>query len=250
MDSDDAARQDDEVQVLKAIFGEEAVEEINEANVTPRKLTIRQSRNGLMIYVTMPPSYPSTSGLTLTVGSEKFKIDQCSLLRQTGEAACVVGEESVFLATQAIFEKAESLEMEESSTQAAVEQKVTVPPSVLGRRLLWSHHIISSEKRKIIKESALELKIGALCKIGWPGIIVCEGNEAQVKDFVSRLSALRWQYFCVRGEESFVLPDKRSVDDARKLPAGFLELQENEMKVLSQICKDAGLEHLFLSALH
>jgi len=48
---------------------------------------------------------------------------------------------------------------------------------ILGRRIIYSHHIISSTKRKDLRQLATHYKLGGYMKIGWPGIIIIEGHE-------------------------------------------------------------------------
>ena len=47
----------------------------------------------------------------------------------------------------------------------------------LGLRLLWFHHIKSQTKRRDIVDWARELGLRGFCKPGYPGIIVCEGEQ-------------------------------------------------------------------------
>uniref|UniRef100_H3GHE3 Major facilitator superfamily (MFS) profile domain-containing protein n=1 Tax=Phytophthora ramorum TaxID=164328 RepID=H3GHE3_PHYRM len=57
-----------------------------------------------------------------------------------------------------------------------------VSPVVLGRRAIYFHHIIASNKRRVVKEWALELQLGGFSKIGWPGVVIVEGAEDNVQD--------------------------------------------------------------------
>merc|ERR1712127_871325 len=61
-------------------------------------------------------------------------------------------------------------------------------PARLGRRGMFSHHIIASSKRQAISQWAAQLRLGGLAKIGWPGIIIVEGDERDVQHYVDALS--------------------------------------------------------------
>ncbi|CAN0035536.1 unnamed protein product [Ectocarpus fasciculatus] len=75
-------------------------------------------------------------------------------------------------------------------------------PIFLGRRLIYSHHIIATQKRTGIVKAARDLRLGGFSKVvGWPGVIVVEGEEGSCEDFVSTLRGWRWKHLAVRGEE-------------------------------------------------
>uniref|UniRef100_A0A7S3Y146 Small nuclear ribonucleoprotein Prp3 C-terminal domain-containing protein n=1 Tax=Heterosigma akashiwo TaxID=2829 RepID=A0A7S3Y146_HETAK len=132
----------------------------------------------------------------------------------------------------------------------------------LGRRLIWSHHIIGKEKRRDMKAIAKELELGGYCKIGWPGIIILEGEEEGCEEFIRQIRRWQWQHLVVRGEETvdlpFTVPSQPELaeggpvglDSFRALPTKeFVELPETEVSTLATICRDAGLEELFRTAL-
>jgi len=140
-----------------------------------------------------------------------------------------------------------------SSAQGNVADAAASAPGAhqpaLGRRLMLSHHIIAKRKREVIREWALELGLASFCKIGWPGVIVCEGPEDSCQEYASRLQSLRWQHFTIRGEEVVPVGPGQAVDDLRVLPRGVQELGENDMSRLAEICREAGLEDLFKTCL-
>ena len=129
----------------------------------------------------------------------------------------------------------------------ALEASAVAP--TLGRRLLFSHHIINPNKRKVVVEWALQLGLGGLSKIGWPGVIVVEGPESGCQEYVSRLQHLRWKYLVVRGEMVERGAPGTDLDALRKLPRGFQELGQDGMSELARRCREAGLEQLFLTSM-
>ena len=74
-------------------------------------------------------------------------------------------------------------------------------PSTIKRTLLWSHHLLSTTKRKQIVTWSRELSLTGYSRPGYPGAILIEGEIHNVDEFVSRIKALRWQALQVRGEE-------------------------------------------------
>jgi hypothetical protein len=140
---------------------------------------------------------------------------------------------------------------EETKTifDACEQEAIETSLPLLGRRLIYSHHIINPGKRKVIKEWASELELGGYTKIGWPGIIIVEGSEDGCQEYVRRLQHLRWQYLSVRGEQQEEGTAGGSLDELRAMPKKMVMLGEDKMSELAQLCRDAGLEELFLTAL-
>eukprot|EP00397_Hematodinium_sp_SG-2012_P053210 GEMP01063379.1.p1 GENE.GEMP01063379.1~~GEMP01063379.1.p1 ORF type:complete len:284 (+),score=64.78 GEMP01063379.1:82-933(+) len=85
-------------------------------------------------------------------------------------------------------------------------------PTQLGRRLMYSHHILASSKRRAIVDWAKQLELGGFSKIGYPGVIVVEGDEDNVRSYVDALTRLRWKHFVVRGEEIVSIPSGVALD--------------------------------------
>lgn len=118
------------------------------------------------------------------------------------------------------------------------------PERVLGRRAIYFHHIIASNKRRVVKEWARELQLGGFSKIGWPGVVIVEGAESNVQEYVRRLQHLRWKQITVRGEQTEEVNETstRDIDSLRRLPCTFHEFPENGMSDLAAACQVAGLE--------
>ncbi|OQS02351.1 YSHH motif [Thraustotheca clavata] len=113
---------------------------------------------------------------------------------------------------------------------------------VLGRRAIYFHHIIATSKRRVVLDWAKELGLGGFSKIGWPGVIIAEGQEPCVVEYVRRLQHLRWKQMVVRGEQV-----ESNSNAPRLLPVPFTELRD--MSVLAQECKQAGVSELFLTTM-
>lgn len=136
------------------------------------------------------------------------------------------------------------------------------------RCLIWFHHIKSLTKRKHIVTWAGELGISGFCKPGFPGIIVAEGKQADVEEYIRRIWQLRWQAMSVRAEEhdAGVLTKDSPASECeathaseeqqdslrmprRLLQAGFVELSEKGMDELAAACQAAGLQEMFLTSM-
>ncbi|CAM9786760.1 unnamed protein product [Ascophyllum nodosum] len=121
---------------------------------------------------------------------------------------------------------------------------------LLGRRLIYSHHIIAPQKRTGIMRAARELDLGGFSKVGWPGVIVVEGHESSCQEFVKILRGWRWKHLAVRGEETLPVPREHSLDEQRLLPRPLEELGEKEgVSAVAARCREAGLGDLFSTLL-
>lgn len=122
------------------------------------------------------------------------------------------------------------------------------PEIALGRRLIHSHHIIAQSKRKAIVELANQHNIGGYTKIGWPGVIIVEGEECDCIAYVDAIRTMRWQHLVVRGEEQVPVTSIDELEEARVLPKKMHEIGD-KMSDIAELCKEAGLEELFLTSM-
>ncbi|KAH9085447.1 hypothetical protein Ae201684P_005155 [Aphanomyces euteiches] len=135
-----------------------------------------------------------------------------------------------------LLEEVQNLQTPEAESTPSL--PISIVPSVVGRRAIYFHHIIAPGKRQVVKDWAKELQLGGFSKIGWPGVIIAEGIEAYVHEYVKRLQHLRWKQMVVRGEQT---------DTTRRLPSTFFEL--TDMSELAARCNEAGLSELFLTTM-
>eukprot|EP00954_Amorphochlora_amoebiformis_P003553 275115-Amorphochlora_amoeboformis.AAC.2 len=73
------------------------------------------------------------------------------------------------------FTEAVSRSFEEIKSKSSKNERV-----ILGRRVIYSHHIIAQSKRTTVKNLAEENELGGLSKIGWPGAIIVEGLHREM----------------------------------------------------------------------
>ena len=234
------------------------------------------------LVLTIPPSYPTNemaileveasvsntrdvgSKVTKTVSASNRKsaMDALPHLLQSCRTVATesAGSESVFL----VISNAETwieeewpkycLESDKNDSSATTQPTVLnqIDRTILGRKLIFSHHIISKSKRKAIGDLAKEYSLGGYFKIGWPGIIIIEGREEDCQSFYDEIRTMRWQYLVMRGEErEEISPDDETtnLDDLRRFPISMTELGEDKMSCLSELCRDVGLEDLFLTSM-
>ena len=119
----------------------------------------------------------------------------------------------------------------------------------LGRRIIYSHHIIANSKRRALKDLASQYKLGGYSKIGWPGVILIEGDESNCRLFVEEIKRWNWQRLQVRGEEQKNIPEGEDLKSHRQLPLQFEEIGEDGMSLLAGKCRESGLERLYLQCM-
>jgi len=119
----------------------------------------------------------------------------------------------------------------------------------LGRRIIYSHHIIANSKRRALKDLASQYKLCGYFKIGWPGVILIEGEESNCQLFTDEIKRWRWQMIQVRGEEQKNIPNGEELESHRQLPLQFEEIGEDGMSILAGKCRESGLERLYLQCM-
>ncbi|GAA5972705.1 hypothetical protein JCM11641_002985 [Rhodosporidiobolus odoratus] len=134
--------------------------------------------------------------------------------------------------------------------------------------LLWSHHLLATGKRKDIVAWSTELELFGLSKPGYPGVIVIEGLQDQVDEFVHRIKQLQWKALQVRCEQdgpvvsppSSVSPAEASTWVVRnRSQLGSIISRDSTDKIcvreveglneVGEIMKKAGLYEVFLTAM-
>ncbi|KAI9066477.1 hypothetical protein FKP32DRAFT_1542034, partial [Trametes sanguinea] len=84
--------------------------------------------------------------------------------------------------------------------------------SVRYHALFTSHHLKSPQKRRSLSQWSHELSLVGFAKVGYPGVIYCEGAREDVEDFVSRVKSMQWLALRLRFIEP--LPEAREDKDA------------------------------------
>jgi hypothetical protein len=127
-------------------------------------------------------------------------------------------------------------------------------PIILGRRLIYSHHIISKTKRADMRNLASHYKLTGYVKIGWPGIVILEGRDDDCNAFYDDMRKWAWKYLVVRGEMQEKVPGVGAADnhtsggvDSKRLFPTFLET--DDMSIVANHCREVGLESLFRTSM-
>jgi hypothetical protein len=228
----------------------------------------------ICLRLTLPSDYPSQSSLQIDVSLDEESGRKSSALLKSALnalprllAACRTvasenqGEESVFL----VFNQAEDWIQHDWPSFCQQEEKTAITLAdfsnsssknhsnlLLGRRLIYSHHIISKIKRADIKSLASHYKLTGFMKIGWPGLLIIEGREKDCISFYDEIRQWNWKYLVVRGEQQEAISNSKSSSydddlDAHRKFHEFLEVQD--MSLVAQHCRTVRLEALFRTSM-
>jgi Protein of unknown function (DUF1115) len=240
-----------------------------------RRLRLESAESCLPIRITLklPQRYPVSEHLHVvdakmelnnqsSIGSscnavlQKIALNASPSLLEVcrGTAFEHAGEESVFVVLSAaeewIHERWPAL-LESNSDgpqqpKEEVNEIIIHETRVLGRRLIYSHHIIAKKKRADIKMLADDYELTGYMKIGWPGLLIIEGDEQDCNQFYNEIRPWSWQYLVVRGEQQEVVPRGKSMESVRRF-ANFTEVED--MSVVAEHCREVGLEALFRTSM-
>lgn len=206
------------------------------------------------LYISLPRRYPEKSGpdLRWKDGGGRSQSEKDEALARLAEISSNhAGYEHLMQIIQdfQMMEDERKEEAASSSFRAAAAATPIIATAakrpVLKRVLIYFHHIINKTKREIVMKEAISLGLGGYSKIGWPGVVVCEGEEEDVLAYVKHLQSLRWQEIRIRGEERIECLEGQSINDLRAMHHGWEELREHDMSKLANAMREAGLEDLF-----
>ena len=271
--SENLQLQEDEIGALLAIFDDDGVkvsvcEHASESSGKLAKVNARifsRAVRGEFIDVglELPHEYPSSACPHVSVSGSSAKNFTKKWCKTLGNflferSALLIGSESCFEIISCGVEKvseAVSLSGEEEActpkTQpayVAVSSVVESPieAATLGRRCIYFHHIIADSKRSAVIETAIALGLRGISKIGWPGVVVCEGFEKDCIEYVRSLRRLSWKHMVVRGEQQ-IRVNPEELESCLKFQAGFTET--SDMSEIASTCKEVGLYDLFLTSM-
>jgi hypothetical protein len=230
-----------------------------------RRLDLVCEDRSLKIRLTLflPSDYPTDSPLDVTAFVEDSN-DRSNLLvvkaaynalpslvescRQVALES--IGEEAVFVvlshASSWIIDEWPQYCKNRKAEETHIQVSSTAQSVILGRRLIYSHHIISKIKRTDIISLSSLYNLTGYMKIGWPGIIIVEGCEQDIVAFYDEIRPWCWKYLVIRGEQQEQIPTGKSLDSQRRFPI-FQEVEA--MSIVAQHCREVGLEALFRTSM-
>ena len=229
--------------VLLSIFGEENCE-FREGEVLVRLLGQEVSEK-LWLRASLPGGYPGVVGVMEVVSfGSRLDAEESEALSFVAQGAAVAGAASIYSSAVAASDALADIN-DDKGTKVSVE----VPAfrkrqnKTLLRTLFLGHHLVARKKRKALKELSEKLEVSVLLKIGWPAIILLEGESTSVDAFKDVVTS--WRRLDVRAEER---DDVLLFQASRRLPPNyFKEFGPNGMNDLEDLCCDKGLEDLLMS---
>jgi len=111
--------------------------------------------------------------------------------------------------------------------------------------MLRFHHIKSPMKRKSISAWAKELSLTGLSRPGSPGIVLVEGTESDISQYISWLKGLHWKKMQNVCEQKEALQGD-SIDKLRRFST-FQEVQSESLGDILPLFESAGLADMFFA---
>ncbi|GAA93596.1 uncharacterized protein L969DRAFT_64578 [Mixia osmundae IAM 14324] len=118
--------------------------------------------------------------------------------------------------------------------------------------LFWSHHLKSTIKRKDIHAFSSELGLWTIARPGYPGVIVSEGKQEDLDEFIRRIKAMQWKALTVRYDEVHTVALDawtERVSLAKVIGPKPHAIEVESMSELSAAMDQASLRSVFLSAM-
>ncbi|XP_057820088.2 uncharacterized protein LOC131033001 isoform X1 [Cryptomeria japonica] len=243
------------LEALSSFADDDAIPESFYISFTIHLLSTEMGGHHVSVGFSMPRGYPEEQPVNVTVNcvGEVSRSEHEVINVGAREVAHeLIGQEAVLQVLQRVQDMSlkksnETIGKSSGNIDGSISSVHRL--SHIKRVVIWFHHIKSLQKRKSILEWGKELNLGGYCKPGFPGIIIVEGEKCDVDTYVKQLQNLRWQAISVRGEEQEEVKCGEEIDNARRFLKGVKELDEHGMSELGRLCREANLEHLFLSAL-
>eukprot|EP01083_Nonionella_stella_P162834 534958_1 len=124
----------------------------------------------------------------------------------------------------------------------------------LQRSFMWFHHIYSTTKKRNINQLARQYKLTGFCVTGKPGVIVIEGDDRSVNQYIADLKSWNWQRMIVRHSENQILSDNKQFESALKYKKwtfkNIAPHTKGGMKDVYELLKDGDLEDYYKMLVH
>lgn len=91
-----------------------------------------------------------------------------------------------------VHEELTSRPVTHAETPVSVHSSIDAGFRPLFHVLLTSHHLISPQKRKSLRQWSEEHNLSGFAKVGYPGIIYCSGFQPDIQQFVYKVKSMQW----------------------------------------------------------
>jgi hypothetical protein len=271
-DNDDCEAQLAEVEMIEAAYGDsfhllpDTTHSLTHSGDIAFDIVLPDhelSSLSLSIRLHVPCNYPQKPIRFILNSAKNLNKTEKDEIRLTIQSSIDCADVDSALGSLEICQMAIDLVREVLETQEAKKMEnlvvSTCTPSKkrLARFLIYFHHIMSGKKRVAIVEQARDLDLGGYSKHGFPGIVIVEGFDYNVLEYVRRIQHLRWQQMVVRGEEfdEYVEDSEQllctggSGGFRRKFPTPFTEIEGDSMSDIANLCKEYGCHDLFMTSM-
>ncbi|KIJ26819.1 hypothetical protein M422DRAFT_785125 [Sphaerobolus stellatus SS14] len=191
---------------------------------TPARFALKVKGRPIWFEVQLPTEYPSCQ-LELCIGVRGFNISR----GQQDHWQNVVKEKLAEISDSEcpIYElfSAHLLSLLHEQTGAVEPLELKTPSNPVKERiyhaLLTSHHLKSSQKRRLMQQWSSELHLHGFAKVGHPGVMYCWGSKSDVEEFVSKVKDMQWLALRVRFVEEL-----KDIESMPRLRSSWSEVEK------------------------
>ncbi|KAK6637226.1 hypothetical protein RUM44_007640 [Polyplax serrata] len=195
-------------------------------------INLNVSNVKLEIYVDLPMEYPHIEPEIFVRSDKLTRQEQRRLNVNLSNFISELSKDEIIMGFVVAWLQENVSEYLRQDTVENVSIKKSIPEDQVFTRLwIYSHHIYSKIKRKVILDLAHEYSLTGFCLPGKPGIICLEGNETDCEEWWQQVKSMTWKKIvCIKKENC----NKESSINQLQRFSTFQEISFNSGKMKKQ----------------
>jgi len=205
---------------MKKFISSEGSTEVSICNLNI-KVNLKLDKNLITIVSSIPSNYPKESQPDIYIRSNNLNRTQedriNNKLQEFLKNETDIGDLCISQVVQWVSDNVEEfLKLtEESTLQVQPKQELKKECNIFSRFWIFSHHIYSKQKRKMILDWSKELKLTGFSMPGKPGVVCCEGLQVNCEEYWKRLRNLNWKRISLVEREDVMIKQSDCTDNLR-----------------------------------
>ncbi|KAK0159011.1 hypothetical protein PV328_009943 [Microctonus aethiopoides] len=207
------------------------------------------------LFITLPTNYPAIkpnvyARSSLLDREQQLKLNEAVLKfindETNTEETCIY---SIILWVQDNLDDYVKKSMKKNNEHTKDKLEIINKPIIFARYWIYSHHIYSNIKRKIIMDEAKENSLSGFCLVGKPGIICIEGEIKECEYWWQKIKVMNWHKILLKLIEQENL-DTGEMNNKRKFD-GFHQIsfittdKHNDMGQLLKYLTEHDCQYVF-----
>lgn len=197
-EAENRERQDDEIEALKSIFGDDAVKVKTGGSQSERRTLEVGVDERARLFVALIPDYPSRSAPDIRLVGSKLSQERANeVIRTCLDEVYTCDDVCIYSVVQYLRERIFTKKVDRSVQEAPF----VAPRSVrVSRKFFWTHH--TRVKQRLIYEWATELRISGRITVTRPGYLLVEAEERDMIEFSKRNMGEHWKEIRITWEDT------------------------------------------------